>query len=73
MMTRIFADYVFISHYHHSEENEIHSAEVIVNSSLCGTDDYAKSVRKSSKPAQKFMVFSKDEGRESTYSIVLNR
>ncbi len=73
MMTRKFADYVFLSHYHHSQEDEIHSCEVIVNSSLCGTDAYAKDLRKSSKPAQKFMIFNEDEGRECTYSIRLDR
>ncbi|MCE5220093.1 MAG: hypothetical protein LLF98_02195 [Clostridium sp.] len=73
MMVKQFPDYVFLSHYHHSQEDEIHSCEVIVNSSLCGTDEYAKRLRKTSKPAQKFMVFNKEEGRECTYSIRLDR
>jgi len=73
MMTRRFADYIFLSHFHHSQEDEIHSCEVIVNSSLCGTDAYAKDLRKTSKPAQKFMIFNEDEGRECTYSIRLDR
>ncbi len=73
MMIKKFPDYVFLSHYHHSQEDEVHSCEVIVNSSLCGTDDYAKRLRKTSKPAQKFMVFNEEEGRECTYSIRLDR
>ena len=73
MMVKKFPDYVFLSHYHHSQEDEIHSCEVIVNSSLCGTDEYAKRLRKTSKPAQKFMVFNEEEGRECTYSIRLDR
>jgi predicted phosphodiesterase len=73
MMVKQFPDYVFLSHYHHSQEDEIHSCEVIVNSSLCGTDEYAKRLRKTSKPAQKFMVFNEEEGRECTYSIRLDR
>jgi len=73
MMIKKIPDYVFLSHYHHSQEDEIHSCEVIVNSSLCGTDDYAKRLRKTSKPAQKFMVFNEEEGRECTYSIRLDR
>ena len=73
MMIKKIPDYVFLSHYHHSQEDEIHSCEVIVNSSLCGTDEYAKRLRKTSKPAQKFMVFNEEEGRECTYSIRLDR
>lgn len=73
MMIKKFPDYVFLSHYHHSQEDEIHSCEVIVNSSLCGTDEFAKRLRRTSKPAQKFMVFNGDEGRETTYSIRLDR
>jgi len=73
MMIKRFPDYVFLSHYHHSQEDEIHSCEVIVNSSLCGTDDYAKRLRKTSKPAQKLMIFNEEEGRECTYSIRLDR
>jgi hypothetical protein len=73
MMIKKFPDYVFLSHYHHSQEDEIHSCEVIVNSSLCGTDEFAKRLRRTSKPAQKFMVFNGDEGREATYSIRLDR
>lgn len=73
MMIKKFPDYVFLSHYHHSQEYEIHSCEVIVNSSLCGTDEFAKRLRRTSKPAQKFMVFNGDEGRETTYSIRLDR
>jgi hypothetical protein len=73
MMIKKIPDYVFLSHYHHSQEDEIHSCEVIINSSLCGTDEYAKRLRKSSKPAQKFMIFNKEEGRECTYSIRLDR
>ncbi len=73
MMIKKFPDYVFLSHYHHSQEDEIHSCEVIVNSSLCGTDEFTKRLRRTSKPAQKFMVFNGDEGRETTYSIRLDR
>lgn len=71
-MIRIFPDYIFMGHYHHLEENEFHGTEVIVNSSLSGTDDYAKEIRKTSKPAQKFIVFDKKEGRLCTYNIRLD-
>ena len=69
-MTRILPDYVFLGHFHNSAEREIDGAEVIVNGSLCGTDDYAASLRLTGKPAQKLMVFS-ERGRECTYNLIL--
>jgi hypothetical protein len=71
-MTRIFPDYIFTSHFHHNIEDEIHSCEVIVNPSLIGTDNYSKDLRRSSKPAQKFMIFNPEEGRECSYNIRLD-
>lgn len=70
-MLRVFPDYVFMGHFHSSCEREIGGAEVIVNGSLCGTDDYAMSLRLTGKPAQKFMVFNSN-GRECTYNIRLD-
>lgn len=72
MMTKKIPDYVFMAHYHHNASNEFHGCEVVVNPSLVGADDYSKSIRKTSKPAQKFMVFSQDEGLVCTYSIRLD-
>jgi hypothetical protein len=73
MMIRQIPDYIFVSHWHHNVEDEIHSCEVIVNQSLIGSDDYSKNIRKTSKPAQKFMVFNSEDGRECTYSIKLSK
>jgi len=61
-----------MAHYHHSAEDEVHGCEIIVNPSLAGVDQFSKDHRWSSKPAQKFMVFNVDEGRECTYSIRLD-
>jgi hypothetical protein len=72
LMIKQFPEYVFLSHYHHLAEDEIHGCEVVVNSSLMGTDDYAKHLRRSSKAAQKFMVFNKEDGRECSYNIRLD-
>lgn len=72
LMTKQNFNYVFMGHYHHDQQDEIHSCEVIVNPSLAGTESYAKKKRKSSKPAQKFMVFNEEEGRELTYNIRLD-
>lgn len=72
-MIKVLPDYIFMGHYHHHEENEFHMCEVIINSSLSGTDDYAKELRRTSKAAQKFIVFDKDEGRLCTYNIRLDK
>ena len=70
LMLKMFPDYVFMGHYHHNIEDEIHSCEVIVNSSLSGTDQYAKDKRLTAKPMQKFIVFNKNNDR-CTYNINL--
>jgi hypothetical protein len=73
LMIRKFPDYIFTSHLHHNIEDEVHSCEIIVNPCLMGTDEYAIDKRKSSKPAQKFLVFTPEVGRECTYNIRLDR
>ena len=60
-----------MGHYHRGAEDEVHGSEVIINSSLSGVDDYAKELRYVNTPAQKFMIFNKDEGRVCTYNIKL--
>ena len=70
LMYHIFPDYVFMGHYHHNAEDEIQGAEVIVNGSLCGTDDYAVSLRRTAKPSQKLVIFNK-KGRLCTYNLRL--
>lgn len=70
LMLREFPDYVFMAHGHHHEELEVHSIECIMNQSFSGVDEYAVNIRRTSKPAQKFMVFNED-GRLCTYNISL--
>ena len=70
LMTKKFPDCVFLGHYHHSVEDEIHGCDVVVNPSLVGVEEHAKGLRKSSKPAQKLIIFN-EHGRECTYSINL--
>lgn len=72
LLLKIFPDYIFMGHFHSNAERDIQGAEVIVNGSLCGTDDYAMSLRRTSIPSQKFMVFNSD-GRLCTYNIRLDR
>jgi hypothetical protein len=73
LMTKVVPSYVFMGHYHHHEENEVQGVELIVNSSLSGVDSYAKDIRRTSKPAQKLIIFSPEESRLCTYSIRLDR
>jgi predicted phosphodiesterase len=68
-MTKSFADYIIMGHTHHHEENEDHGVEIIVNRSFSGVDDYAKDIRRTSKPAQMFIVFDREEGRLASYDI----
>lgn len=71
LMLKIFPDYIFLGHFHSSAEREIQGAEVIVNGSLCGTDDFAVSIRKTAHASQKLLFFTK-EGRICTYNIRLD-
>lgn len=68
-MTKTFADYIVMGHTHHHEENEDHGVEIIVNRSFSGVDEYAKDIRRTSKAAQMFIVFDKEEARMASYDI----
>ena len=70
LMLKQFPDLVLLGHYHSCAEREVHGAEIVINGSLCGTDDYAIGLRRSSKPAQKLLILNKN-GRECTYNITL--
>ncbi|MGG3987508.1 hypothetical protein [Bacillus smithii] len=64
-------DMIIGGHIHHNYENEYGKTTVLTNGSLIGVDDFAMQGRHVAKPSQKFMVFDKEEGLESTYSIKL--
>lgn len=70
LLLKQFPDMVLLGHFHSAAEREIQGAEVIVNGSLCGTDDYAMSLRRTSHPSQKLLIVN-PEGRECTYTIRL--
>ena len=62
---------VVFGHYHHNRQLELGlTTEIIVNNSLCGVDEYALTIRKASKPAQKLMIYNED-GLENIYNIRL--
>lgn len=62
-------DYMCIAHYHNCKEDTYGESELIINGSFGGTDEYAKNKRLHSKPMQKYMIFSREYGRECTYNI----
>lgn len=64
--------YILCGHYHKNYENTEHDITVIVNESLSGVDEYAKDIRKTGRPGQKFIIFDKYEGRLCTYPIKLS-
>jgi len=62
-------NYIIVGHYHHTFMKEISKfTDFIVNNSLCGTDEYALTIRKGSKPAQKLLIFDED-GLETIHNI----
>ncbi len=70
LMIKKFPDFVFLGHYHHNVEDEVHGCDIVVNPSLVGAEEYCKGIRRTSKPAQKLLIFTED-GRECTYVINL--
>ena len=76
LMTRTFPVSVIFGHLHHNFESEVHSIDLIGLPSLIGTADYALSIRRTSLPRQKMIIYSNGvDGkvrRESTHFINLN-
>ncbi|MGG1663079.1 hypothetical protein [Brevibacillus sp. NRS-1366] len=70
VMLKLFPVVVCMGHYHHNWEKEFNGIDVIVNPSLSGTDEYARDIRKVSKPAQKMLIFD-ETGQICTYKILL--
>lgn len=62
---------IFMGHIHKNYENEIHSIDLIINGSFCGTDDYAKNKRLTSKAHQK-LIWLDENGRRGTFYIRFN-
>jgi hypothetical protein len=65
-------NFIIGGHVHHNYEKEYGRTTVVVNGSLVGADDYAMQGRFGTKPSQKFMVFTEEDGLESTYIIKLS-
>ena len=74
MMLKVIPMSIMTAHLHRNYEEEEHEVDLIMNPSLCGTNKYAKSIRKSSKPRQKLITYKKEKGkvkRDCTYLIDL--
>lgn len=67
--TRQIFDYIFTSHNHHLNVEELTMTTVISNGSLSGVDSYSYDLRLSSHPLQNFIVISKENGLESICPI----
>ena len=67
-MLKIFPTEIHMGHYHSYYEKTEHDISVIVNGTLSGVDKYAKGIRKTNRPSQNIMIYTK-EGRECTYQI----
>ena len=59
---------IHLGHYHNFKIIEENDITVVVNGSIVGTDDYAVSIRKNTKPCQVLRVYDRDI---STYTIKL--
>lgn len=67
-LSGIRPDFVFMGHFHNTNEYTVNQSEVLVNGSLSGVDEYAYNLRKNSPAIQKFIVMNKT-GRLCTYNI----
>jgi predicted phosphodiesterase len=70
VMLKMIPATICLGHYHHNWEKEFNGIDVVVNPSLSGTDEYARDIRKVSKPAQKMLVYD-ETGQIATYKILL--
>lgn len=60
MMTKKHYDLILSSHLHHFSADEKNETVLISNSSLMGTDEYAQSLRLTSKPSQNLIIMTKE-------------
>lgn len=55
-----YVHYVFLGHYHEEKAKMYQNMKVFVNGSVCGTDLYADSIHKYTKPMQTLIIFDND-------------
>lgn len=73
LSSMLHADYsmCLMGHYHSPNMREDYGKITIVNGCLCGSDEYAKKVRRSSRPSQNFIVVSRTNPCEFLHVINL--
>lgn len=64
-------DLIATAHMHHFYLEEINNTIVVQNGTLMGTDYYAHSIRKCSKPSQTLIIMSTNNPVECLYRILL--
>lgn len=67
---RGYIDYIFAAHFHESKMKSFQGIKVFINSSICGSDEYAQSKRLYGVPEQTLVIFNGDI--ESVNYINLN-
>jgi hypothetical protein len=67
---RGYVDYVCVAHFHETKMKSFQGAKVFVNSSICGSDDYAQSKRLYGVAEQTLIIF--ENGVESINHINLD-
>lgn len=67
-MYRYIPDEVHLGHTHYYQENDEYDINVVVNGTLSGMDQFAKSIRKTSQPCQVLRIYGDDV---NTYKIKL--
>lgn len=72
LMLKYIPSTIFTGHYHHYFEDSIHGIDVIGSGSMSGTDEFAKSIRKTGYPCQTVCIYS-EEGKECTYNVKLDK
>ncbi len=76
MQRRKLYDYALVGHYHsnstiQSGESYCNDCEVLVAPSICGSDPYADSIFKGSKPSSVIWGFEELGGHTETYKMIL--
>jgi hypothetical protein len=70
-LTRENYDLICMAHRHHFSCDEENGTLIVANSSLMGTDSYAKNLRLSAAPSQNLIITSKNNVMEVLYRITL--
>jgi len=62
---------IFVGHKHHFQTDVVNGINIIMSGSICGTDEYAKNIRKTGTACQTVAIYN-NLGLECLYNVVLN-